>query len=151
MTLSVFVPGVPVPQGSKRAFVNKSTGRPVITDADTRLPAWRMKITAHVLDVKQRHADALLFPMTGPVGAQITFTIQRPSSHYGTGRNHNILKNSSPKYPHKMPDLDKLLRAVFDAITDAQAWVDDGQVVWVQTAKVYGDKPGVTITIGAMK
>jgi|SRR6188768_3369404 len=149
--VSFWVPGTPVPQGSKRAFVNKSTGRPVITDTDVRLPQWRMKITAHAIEAKARHRDALLYPMTGAIGCRIDFTIQRPSSHYGTGRNHNVLKPSSPKFPHKMPDLDKLLRAVFDAITDAQVWVDDGQVVWVQTAKSYGAQPGVTITIGAMK
>lgn len=149
--VSFWVPGTPVPQGSKRAFVNKSTGRPVITDADVRLPEWRMKITAHALTAIQHHTRALDYPLDGPVGCRIDFIIQRPMSHYGTGRNHDTLKPSSPKYPARMPDLDKLLRAVFDGITDAQVWRDDGQVVWVQTTKTYGAKPGVTITLGAMK
>ena len=44
--LKLFVPGRPVPQGSKTAFVNKKTGRTVVVDKDMRLPEWRMKITA---------------------------------------------------------------------------------------------------------
>jgi Holliday junction resolvase RusA-like endonuclease len=34
------------------------------------------------------------------------------------------------------PDLDKLLRATFDALTQARVWEDDSRVVWVQACKV---------------
>jgi Holliday junction resolvase RusA-like endonuclease len=154
-TIEVFVPGQPVPQGSKTAYVSKSTGRPVVVDKDVRLPQWRMKITAHCLD---QYADLLaggfVLPLTGAVGARITFRMPRPQSHYGTGKNSHLLKPSAPKYPAKMPDLDKLLRAVFDGITDARLWEDDGQVVNVSTMKLYADADhpvGVTIVVGSME
>ena len=54
-----------------------------------------------------------------------------------------------------MPDIDKLIRAILDGLTDAQVWHDDGQVVWLQAAKRYIGTtglhgPGVHITIGEM-
>jgi Holliday junction resolvase RusA-like endonuclease len=153
-TIEVFVPGQPVPQGSKTAFVSKSTGRPVVVDKDVRLPQWRMKITAHCIDQVQRSPMIHHVPLVGAVGARITFRMPRPQAHYGTGKNSHLLKPSAPKYPAKMPDLDKLLRAVFDGITDAQLWEDDGQVVNVSTMKLYEDADhpvGVTIVVGLME
>lgn len=153
---TLFVPGQPVPQGSKSGFVNKKTGRVQIVDKDVRLPAWRMKVTAHARDAIQHHTVALDYPLDGPVGVRIDFVMPRPKGHYGTGKNTSILKPSAPTHPASMPDLDKLLRAIFDALTDAQVWRDDGQVVWCHTAKHY-DGPtwpggiGVHITLGVMK
>jgi Holliday junction resolvase RusA-like endonuclease len=153
---NLFVPGRPVPQGSKTAFVNKKTGRPVVVDKDTRLPAWRMKITAAAIEAQaeQMHTKQLDFPFIGPVGARITFLLARPKADYGTGRNASIVKASALSHPATMPDLDKLLRAVFDGLTDAGVWRDDAQVVWCQTAKYYvGDqdsREGVMIDVGAI-
>ena len=45
------------------------------------------------------------------------------------------------------PDLDKALRASFDAITDAGVWTDDARVVYVLASKSYGDRPGAEIAI----
>jgi Holliday junction resolvase RusA-like endonuclease len=158
---ALFVPGRPVPQGSKTAFVSKSTGRPIVVDKDVRLPQWRMKITAAAIEaqaeVMQTHPELYAaLPFKGPVGARIVFYLARPKSHFGTGRNAGTVSKSAPAHPATMPDLDKLLRAVFDALTDAQVWLDDGQVVWCQTSKVYadgGDHPqeGVVIDVGAMR
>jgi Holliday junction resolvase RusA-like endonuclease len=156
----LFVPGQPVPQGSKTAFVNKKTGRPVVVDKDVRLPQWRMKITAHAIDRQAEimHTHPHLYahlPFSGPIGIRVDFIMPRPKGHYGTGKNADTLKPSAPKYPASMPEADKLLRAVFDAITDAQVWKDDGQVVWCQVAKHYEGPSwpggvGVHITLGIM-
>jgi Holliday junction resolvase RusA-like endonuclease len=152
----LYVPGRPVPQGSKTAFINKSTGRPVIVDKDMRLPQWRMKMTAAAIEKQAEYmhtAPNLAFPLAGPIGIRVIFTMERPKSHFGTGKNANTVKASSPVFPDVMPDIDKLLRAVFDALTDARVWVDDAQVVWCQTTKVYADdlyNPGVYLTVGEM-
>ena len=42
------------------------------------------------------------------------------------------------------PDIDKLARAILDALTDARVWPDDGQVVTMHVEKRYGE-PGVEI------
>ena len=148
---SLFVMGQAVPQGSKTAFISKSTGRPIVVDKDVRLPRWRATITEAAL--KRKEASTIFeFPMTGPVAVTITFVMERPRNHYGTGKNENTIKPSAPRWPAKMPDIDKLLRAILDGITDAQVWRDDGQVVWLQAAKRYRDMtplrgPGVHIAI----
>ena len=152
--LVLFVPGQAVPQGSKTALISKSTGRPIVVDKDVRLPQWRMKVTAHALEARNARPDAADFPIRDAVGARIEFVIARPLTHFGTGRNAGRVKPGAPKHPAKMPDLDKLLRAIFDALTDAQVWADDGQVVWVQTSKHYampGQQVGVSIQIGVMR
>jgi Holliday junction resolvase RusA-like endonuclease len=48
--------------------------------------------------------------------------------------------------PTVKPDLDKLVRAVLDGITDARAWNDDSQVIAVWATKSYG-VPGVEIRV----
>jgi Holliday junction resolvase RusA-like endonuclease len=45
-----------------------------------------------------------------------------------------------------MPDLDKLIRAILDALTGV-VWRDDGQVVDIVASKVYADTPGVDVVI----
>ena len=56
--------------------------------------------------------------------------MERPKSHFGTGKNADKVKQSAPVFPATMPDIDKLMRAILDGLTDAQVWLDDGQVVW---------------------
>jgi Holliday junction resolvase RusA-like endonuclease len=155
--LTFFVPGQPVPQGSKSAFVSKKTGKPVVVDKDVRLPQWRMKITAYALDaIANSPAKAGYFPIEDPIGAQITFFMPRPASHYlpvNSKRSRPELKSNAPDWVAQMPDIDKLLRAVFDALTDGQVWRDDGQVVFTTMTKRYADErrgPGVEITVGPM-
>lgn len=46
-----------------------------------------------------------------------------------------------------MTDTDKLLRAVFDALTLAGIWGDDKEAVVVNAEKTYDVEPGLTIRI----
>lgn len=55
-------------------------------------------------------------------------------------------------WPHtKKPDIDKLLRALLDAMTGI-VWADDSQVAFVVVNKVYAwnDRPGVHVVIDFM-
>lgn len=154
MRLTFFVPGQPVPQGSKSAFVSKKTGKPIVVDKDVRLPQWRMKVTSYALDAVAQSSPAK-YPLVGPVGAQITFFLPRPSSHFlpvNSKRDRPELKPDAPLFKDTMPDIDKLLRAIFDALTDARVWDDDGQAVFVTMSKRYEDNagPGVEISVGPM-
>ena len=45
------------------------------------------------------------------------------------------------------PDIDNLLKAALDALTDAGMWSDDSQVVQVNAAKMYGITPYMEISI----
>ena len=124
-------------------------------DKDQRLPQWRRAVTNEAIEKQAEYLQTkpnLVFPLRGPIGMTVTFVMERPKFHYGTGKNERKLKESAPPYPVARPDLDKLVRSVFDSITDAKLWVDDSQVVWVQTKKVYDvGRPGVAIELGEMR
>ncbi len=147
--IAIRVHGLPIPQGSKSASVVK--GRAVIRDANAKaLHVWRLDVTAAAID-QARYTE----PLTGPVRAWLRFTFTRPPSHYGTGRNAHILKPSAPAYPgHGCGDLDKLQRAIFDALTAARVYGDDTQIVDVRARKFYAgdhelalDQAGVDIIL----
>ena len=72
---------------------------------------WRRQVAAAYRD--HCFGDML----DGPVIVTVDFYLPRPKSHYGTGRNAGALKPSAPAEHLTMPDLDKLTRAVGDALT----------------------------------
>jgi Holliday junction resolvase RusA-like endonuclease len=72
------------------------------------------------------------FPVPNPVEMTIDFRLPKP-------------KTVKRDLPYVAPDLDKLIRAVLDALTGV-AYVDDGQVVSITSTKTYGI-PGVTISL----
>ncbi len=125
--ISFQVHGLPVPQGSTRAFVVK--GRPIITSSAKGLSTWRRLVA----DVAQDYAPEE--PWHGPVGINLHFGLPKPKS--------------APKrrrvWPDKRPDLDKLTRAVLDALTYV-VFADDSQVIDIRASKDYGP-PGVVVEI----
>lgn len=131
--------GKPVPQGSKRWLPG---GRMV--EANSALRPWRATVTAAAAQAWQK---AGLGMYTGPVTLVCEFTFTRPKGHYGTGKNAGIVKDNAPVYMSSMPDLDKLIRAVQDALSDAGIWKDDAQVVRVQGEKRYAEQAGVVVFI----
>lgn len=129
--VTFFVPGIPVPQGSKTAFVVGK--RAVLTDANkAALKPWRAAVT------RMAEASWLDRPqITGPVRVEAVFVFARPAS-------------VKRRFPSVKPDLDKLVRALFDGVTDAGLWKDDGQAVRLVTEKLYGAAPGVHVTVTEM-
>ncbi len=125
--ISFHVKGLPVPQGSTRAWVLH--GKPVITSSAKGLGTWRRLVA----DVAQNYAPPE--PWEGPVGIELHFGLPKPKS--------------APKrkrvWPDKRPDLDKLTRAVLDALTYV-VFADDSQVVEIHASKDYG-APGVVVEI----
>lgn len=127
--LAVFVPGRPAPQGSKR-----HVGRGIMVESSKAVGQWRDDIRSWI---RAMH-DAP--PIGGPVAVQLTFVMPRPAS---------APKRSTPPAV-KRPDVDKLARAVLDAIGSAGLWRDDSQVVDLHAAKRLAEldeKPGVLIEI----
>lgn len=119
---SFFVKGRPVPQGSLK-FIQ---GRPIHVRASD-LAVWRADIS--------RMAEARGYrPVEGAVKVTADFVFRRPKTA------------SNRIYPHVKPDLDKLIRAVLDALTGV-AYVDDSQVILIQSTKTYGEVEGVWVTI----
>jgi crossover junction endodeoxyribonuclease RusA len=120
-SLAIRVYGTAAPQGSKR-----HVGRGIMVESSKRLKPWRANVTAVAAEAWDGRP-----PLEGPVALTVIVSFARPASHYGTGRNTLVLKESAPSCPigHQYGDLDKLLRGVIDGITDAGVWRDDKQVV----------------------
>jgi Holliday junction resolvase RusA-like endonuclease len=137
----VFVAGKPAPQGSKR-----HVGRGILVESSKAVKPWREDIRQAMLTA---YGDQPKMP--GPLAVTIRFVVDRPKGHYRTGRNAHLLRDAAPILPTGKPDVDKLARAVLDAIGSAHVWGDDAQVVDLHATKVYaaaGEKAGAWITVG---
>jgi len=138
------VRGTPATAGSKRAFVNKTTGKPFITDDCKRGKEWRATVRA---TASQNFPFSSL--IVEPLVLHVEFRLRRPKSHYGTGKNAGQLKASAPVYPTSKPDTTKLLRAIEDALTHV-VWRDDAQVIAQIVTKNYSAMPGAHVIIYAL-
>lgn len=130
--LELDVPGIPKPQGSK-----KHVGRGILIESCRDLKPWREAISAAAIAAGAVRAS-------GPIVVRLEFRFDRPKSHYGK----NGVKDSAPKTKTTKPDIDKLARAVLDALWPC--WGDDSQVVSLLATKVWtqgDDLPGVGITV----
>jgi Holliday junction resolvase RusA-like endonuclease len=130
-----FVPGIPRPGGSKRAFYKAKIKRVVITEDNKHTKDWRNSVAWAA-------AEAIKTPICGPLEVSFAFCLPRPKGHYGS----KGLKPSAPKYPTVKPDTTKLIRSTEDAMKGI-AWNDDSQIVHQVANKTYGDKAGCWITI----
>ena len=142
MTLTFRVYGTPAPQGSKR-----HVGNGVMVESSAKVKPWRQDVKHAALDALPEGYEA----PAGPVAVRVHFTLPRPRSHYGTGRNAATVKPGAPEYHSGRPDVDKLLRSTLDALTAAGVLRDDNQVAALEGFKWYGQHPGAHITVNAME
>ena len=108
----VWIPGKPAPQGSKRHL-----GNGVMVESSKAVKPWRV-------DVAWAARREFPAPYDGPVRLELGFVMPRPKS---------TPKKSTPA-AIKRPDLDKLVRAVMDAITGVVV-ADDSQIVHLVATK----------------
>lgn len=140
--LTVHVPGRPVQQGSQKWMPNR---RLKYTNRDALLP-WRDHVAARLYGAAL--TAGIETPFRGPVGVGADFFFARSQSHFGTGRNAGVLKASAPLSMVKTPDLDKLHRALMDAVTQSGLWKDDKQYCRTDPGgKFYADAFGMTARI----
>lgn len=137
MVIEFFVPGVPAPQGSMRAARN---GR-MFSD-NKRTGPWRrdVKRFANVA------ARVLEEPCASPCEVTLTFIMPAPAY---VAKKIARAGEVGRVVCAMRPDVDKLTRAVFDALTDT-VFVDDQQVYLVSARKVYplpGEAPGARVRI----
>lgn len=145
-TCEFFVPGVPVPGGSKRAFVNKTTGAAFVTDANKETKIWQNAVR-HAFNMK---FDKDFTPLKEGIKLDITFLFPRPKSHFHQRKTGAVIKKYAPLIHTKKPDRTKLLRSTEDALKGL-AYLDDAQVCAGQTYKLYTERsPGAIIKITAI-
>lgn len=136
-SFSFFVPGEPITEGSTKAFT--SGQRVVVThDRGPELDQWRLKV-AHAAQAAAQ--DAGWEPRyDGPVAVTAAFFLPRPKSA------------KKRLVPHVKPDLDKLIRAVGDALAPYKqpgVLKDDSRIVTWRATKDYDDayKSGALIYV----
>jgi len=125
-----FVPGDPKPQGSKRAWVNKRTGRAQMIEDCDKVQPWRDSITSIAMQHRSQRIDD-----GQPVRLVLIFALKRPKGHFTSIGAMSKKGRLSPR-PCKKPDIDKLERAVCDALTDI-VFGDDCDVVEVAKMKAW--------------
>ncbi len=89
----------------------------------------------------RRLGAAPAFPLDGPLAVHATFTLRRPAT----------VRRPTPA---TRPDLDHLIRAACDALTQAGAITDDGRIVELFARKTYPagdvralDAPGLYLNL----
>jgi len=147
--------GSPAPQGSKKAFINRHTGRAQMKEQlHERIQTWRSDVRDAALKIRNPDLGLLDVPLV----ADMIFTFTRPANHYGTGRNATVLKASAPPRPKGKPDISKLARSTEDALTKI-LYKDDALITeYGRLLKVYAnedvdalDGPGARIRIFALE
>jgi crossover junction endodeoxyribonuclease RusA len=126
------VVGIAQPKGSTKAFVPRGWTRPVVTSDNPRAKDWQHCVSMTAQSVA---GDGLFL---GPVALRVSFALPRPAS----------LPKRVVGHVRK-PDVDKLLRAVGDALTGV-LYRDDAQVVELHARKGYaeiGTAPQAEITV----
>ncbi len=132
--LKFFVPGRPAPQGSKR-----HVGRGVLIESSKELQPWRERVALAAHNAMHA-AGTTLF--TTAVTVNLEFVMRRPLS---------TPKSYTP-HATRQPDLDKLQRAILDAITGT-VLADDALVVEIHARKrlaAHAEAPGVAITVDTL-
>jgi crossover junction endodeoxyribonuclease RusA len=112
--------GLPAPQGSKTAI-----GKGRMIESSRALKPWRESVAYQVRSamVRDRFRG---FGAHVPVDLDLYFVLRRPAYLPRAVRRHT-----------RKPDLDKLARAVLDAITTAGLVADDAQVFRLNCEKAY--------------
>lgn len=133
VSIAFTVLGVAQPKGSTKAFMRPGMRFPVVTNDNPKTKPWAELVRL----VAQQHAPQG-GPWAGPVDLSTTFYLPRPKSLPKRVLHHT-----------KKPDLDKLVRAVKDALKGV-LYLDDSQVVRVLASKAYttpDSAPGVCVSI----
>lgn len=112
--LSITVAGRPAPQGSKKQGAHGQ-----MREQSTYLPAWRAAVKRATYEAyRAAGIEPDVLPLFwGPMAVHVTFRL--PAGRRADGP----------------PDLDKLLRSTFDALTEARVWEDDSRVIRVDACK----------------
>lgn len=130
--------GPPAPKGSLKC-VGRGT-RHQLVENSPRTGPWRDRVVAG-------SRRLTVSGISGPVGVEVTLTVDRPTSHYRVGGELSAEGLRRP-YPHKRSqgiggDVDKLARVILDALEDAGTLADDSQVVELVARKTFHDGAGV--------
>jgi crossover junction endodeoxyribonuclease RusA len=132
--LRIVAHGAPATQGSKKAFIRGK--KVVMVEMDEKLPGWRAGVEA----AARQAAGPAWEPIDAAVSVSGEVRLPKPRT------------TKYPDYPAGTPDLDKLQRAIGDALTQSRVITDDARIVHWNIRKVWAEGlPGMDIEISEIK
>ena len=139
MKIDFHVSGTPKAQPRVKAFVRGGHAGVYTPDS---AESWKQAVRQEAV------ANAPESLITGPIRVELDFFLPRPKAHLDR---HGVPKAQSPVWHCKKPDLDNLIKAVTDAITDTQkVWLDDSQIYQITAVKTYDlQQSGCSVSINA--
>ena len=125
--VSLSIVGDPASQGSHAIMQGR-----IVQVNSKKHKAWRNAITQTALATLPADWE----PIDEPCELIVNFYMPKPAS-------------ATRSLPTVSPDLDKLIRAVGDSLTDSGVVVDDSRIVRISARKLYaiGIEPGATIEV----
>lgn len=138
--ITLLIPGKPRSKGSYRAIVRGKHA--FLSNMDEHLAEW-----TNLIRLSWQHRN-LPGPSEKCFEVEVMCEFTRPKKHFGTGKNAGNKKPNAPQadYCTRKPDVDKILRAILDALTGF-CWKDDCQVVMCKLRKCWSDRDLTTIRI----
>lgn len=136
-SVTFVIPGKPQPKGSTKSFIKN--GRVVTTSDNDALKPWQAVATL----VARANHSGWGIPFNGNVDIKARFAFPYLKAHLDS---KGKVKESAPELKNTKPDLDKLQRALGDALKDAGVYTEDSRVVHWDATKVY-DRVGSTTVV----
>ncbi len=127
----LFIPGKPIAQPRHKITCVGGHARAYL---ELTAPIHQWKDTISVALMKHRLCNNMIDQC---IKLTATFYLPLPKG--------NKVSNLSPHT--KKPDLDNLLKALMDTLTDNKVWVDDSVVSQIDASKMYCDDPGVQFSL----
>lgn len=85
-------------------------------------------------------------PFAVPLAIAIRFYFTRPKSHFKTGKNSHVMKDTAPLWHTSKPDVDNMAKFLMDSLNKIY-WKDDSYIADCLIIKQYDDKPRTEIDI----
>lgn len=139
MIIDLDVFGTPMPQGSKKAFV--ANGRAMMKESGGNKHAqWRNAVADKAFDAAKEHGR-----LEGALAVTVSFRFPMPKSR------PKAVRDEGWAWKTVAPDIDKLLRTVFDGLQAGGLLADDAHVAQVTSTKAeVTGATGAHITIASL-
>jgi Holliday junction resolvase RusA-like endonuclease len=135
MPIEIRVPGQP--QGKGRARFARQ-GRFVRAYTPTKTVAYEGLIALAAEQVVGNRGQ-----ISGPVDLRIAAVFQIPKSW---SKKRRLEASLAPEWHTGKPDSDNIMKAVGDGLNGI-VWKDDSQIARCSLSKVYGETPGLLVTV----